>query len=149
MAALSVVVWAMALILVHPLPDFGPGAEAAKPSLQERRHQRDQEERLADEAAFTSKVCKTRISTSIRWDSFAVLGRTPDAVGYCDVALSALERICRESLSKVQGRIRHLECGVGRKRTVVISGSTIRYAVSPRRSRDDVDFVYKQLKRGL
>ena len=143
------VVWAMALTLVLPLPDFGPGAEAEKPSLQERRHQRDQEERLADEASFTSKVCKTRISTSIRWDSFAVLGRAPDAVGYCDVALSALERICRESLGKVQGRVRHLECGVGRKRTVVISGSTIRYAVSPRRSRDDVDFVYKQLKRGL
>lgn len=141
--------WAMALVLVQPLPDFGPDAEAEKPSLQERRHQRDQEERLADEAAFTSKICNTRISTSIRWDSFAVLGRYPDAVGYCDVALSALERICRESRAKVQGRIRHLECGVGKKRTVIVSGSTIRYAVSARRSRDDVDFVYKQLKRNL
>lgn len=141
----------LALILVAAEPLLGAfaPAEAAGPSLQERRHQRDQEKRLNDEAEFTSKICETRISASIHWQSFSTRGGSQNVVGYCDVALSALERICRENKSKVQGRISHVQCGAGEKRRVVVSGSTVRYAVGPRPSRDDHDYVYKTLKRQL
>lgn len=148
-ALFALLVWGVAPVLAQPVPGLAQAARAERESLQERRHQRDQEERLADEAAFTSKVCSTRISASIHWPSFATRGKNLNVVGYCDVALSALERICRESKQKVQGRISHLECGAGNRRRVVINGSTIQYAVSARPARDDVDFVYDRLKRGL
>ncbi len=140
---------ALTLVLARPLFDSLAPAEAAGPSLQERRHQRDQEKRFSDEAEFTSKICGTRISASIHWPSFSTRGSAMNVVGYCDVALSALERICREDKSKVQSRISHVQCGAGAKRRVVVSGSTVRYAVGPRPSRDDHDYVYKTLKRQL
>lgn len=140
---------AVTLVLARPLFPGAAPAEAAGPSLQERRHQRDQEKRFSDEAEFTSKICETKISASIHWQSFRTRGSTRNVVGYCDVALSALERICRENKSKVQGRVRHVQCGAGEKRRVVVSGSTVRYAVGPRPSRDDHNYVYKTLKRQL
>lgn len=145
---LAVVLTAV-LALTQPLPGRLGAAEAAGPSLQERRHQRDQDKRLSNEAEFTSKICETGISASIHWPSFETRGRNMNVVGRCDVALSALERLCRENKSKVQSSVRHVQCGAGDKRAVVISGSTIRYAVGPRAARDDHDFVYKILKRKL
>lgn len=140
---------ALVLVLAQPLMSGFASAEAAGPSLQERRHQRDQDKRFANEAEFTSEKCETKITASIHWPSFQTRRRGMNVVGRCDVALSALERLCRENKSKVQGRVHHVQCGAGDKRAVVMSGSTIRYAVSPRPSRDDHDFVYKFLKRKL
>lgn len=140
---------AVVLVLAQPVPNSLVSAQAAGPSLHERRHQRDQDKRLADEAEFTSKICESRITASIHWPSFQTRGSGASVVGRCDVALSALERLCRENKSKVQESVRHVQCGAGDKRAVVLSGSTVRYAVSPRPSRDDHDFVYKILKRKL
>jgi hypothetical protein len=110
---------------------------------------RDQERRLAHEADFTSKMCETNITTSIHWPSFNTRGTGQYVVGRCDVALSAIERICRDNKAKVKGRIRHFECGAGDKRAIDLNGSSVRYAVGPRPKRDDHDFVYKFLNRKL
>ena len=150
LSALSAcLVWAVLIVFVQPAVPGAGDAEAAGTSLQERRHQREQQRRLDDEAAFTSNVCNTRISASIHWDSFNSRGGTLNVVGFCDVALSAIERICRETPGKVQSRIRHLECGAGERRAVQLNGGTVKYAVGPRPSREDFDYVYKTLKRKL
>lgn len=119
------------------------------PSLRERQAMRDQERRLNSEAEFTSKICDTQISASIHWSSFNTRGSGLSVVGYCDVALSAIERICREDKSKVKGRLRSLQCGAGEKRAVELTGATLRYAVGPRPGGDDHEFVYRYLKKKL
>lgn len=110
---------------------------------------RDQERRLRNEAEFTSNVCQTRVSASIHWESFGTRGLGRPVSSYCDVALSAIERLCREDLEKARGLVRSLRCGAGKKRAVSLSGSSLNYAVGPSPSRADHDFVYKYLKKKL
>ena len=124
-------------------------AASSSPTLQERQHMRDQERRLRSEADFTSKVCQTRVSASIHWPSFETRGTGRRVASYCDVALSAIERLCREDVEKAKGLVRNLKCGAGKKRAVSLSGSTLNYAVGPSPSRADHDFVYKYLKKKL
>ena len=110
---------------------------------------RDQDRRLRNEAEFTSRVCQTGVSASIDWNSFGTRGIGKRVSSYCDVALSAIERLCREDLEKAKGLVRSLRCGAGKKRAVSLSGSTLKYAVGPSPSRADHDYIYKYLKKKL
>lgn len=120
-----------------------------RPSLRDIRHQRDQDRRFNNEVEFTNQICGTNISASIRWDSFNSRGTGAYVVGSCDVALSAIESICRENPARVRGKIAHVECGTAKKRNALLQNGTLQYAVGYDTKRDDYDFVLKYLKKKL
>lgn len=124
----------IAAAVLVPLFLSSAPALAAESTYRERMMMQDQSRKLSEEAEFTSEICGTRISASLRWDSFLARdGRVSTNVyRECDGALSAIERICRDE-SKVEAlrkQLQRVECGGGRKTRVRLEDGSLRYAIS-------------------
>jgi hypothetical protein len=126
-------------------------AVAESGSLRDERTKREQDKAFAEEAKYTSEVCGSRITASIHWQSFENRDVALDHSYYrdCDVALAAIERMCREGqMARVTTQIKSVQCGAGTKRRVVLSNGTLLYAI-PVRPKNDHKFIYDYLNKKL
>ena len=101
-------------------------------SLKELRIRQQEENRLRQEAAFTSDVCGTSIRASINWGSASSWPNSGKGIAkVCDGALGAIEAQCRGGKKdQVRAKIRSFQCA-GNGTGPALSGSTLRYGASP------------------
>ena len=125
---------------------------ASAQTLREKRLMQEQDAALAEEAKFTSEICKTHISASIDWASF--MARDERLRGSyardCDQALAAIEQICRQDggRRKVKDKIKSVRCGAGKRRRVVLDGGRLLYAIDDNGGSDH-EYIFNYLKKKL
>ncbi len=114
-------------------------------ALLEKRNRAAQDQSLKEEAAFTNSVCDSRIRARIDWDTFPANAATRHKRLYrqCDVALGAIERICRTTSLKetVANRIRIVECKGNVRMRIRLTGSTLHYEFAKNSQGDAAEIV--------
>ena len=101
-------------------------------SLKELRIRQQEENKLREEAAFTSSVCEVNIRASINWSASASWPNSGKGLAKnCDGALGAIEALCRGGKkAQVQAKIKSFQCS-GNGAGPSLSGSTLRYGAQP------------------
>lgn len=106
----------------------GSVAPVSAQSLRESRAQKDEENRLRDEASYTESLCGMRFDVVIDWPTF---GHWPDGARVadaCGAALSSLEKSCRQNKARPVTRFVCTGDGSGARQ----NGAELRYGASPR-----------------
>lgn len=107
-----------------------PTLGLAQSPLSELRAQQEEERKLASEAAYTSNVCETRISSRIDWNRTRDWPDNRSVAEACDGALGAVEALCRSGKDRVAGKISAFTC-TGDGSGPSLSGTTLTFGATP------------------
>jgi len=119
------------LALAVAAPALIGGARAQ--SLAEARARATEERRLSDEVAFTNRTCGTSIRGRIDWGRAGDWPSNRSLAQACDVALGALEAVCREpgGAEAAKSGVSSFTCA-GDGSGVSLSGGRLRYGAGGR-----------------
>lgn len=127
----SVTAGALVVVLLTMMAVSG---EASAQSLREIRAQEAQEGRLAQEAAYTSSLCRISLQTSIDWRSAANWPDDASLPGKCDGALGAIESFCKSDKGRRRvSRINAFVCAADGSGPS-LNGGVLRYGADPDRN---------------
>ncbi len=126
-------------------------AQAQSPSPKMQQLMASEAAKLAQDAENTSKECGTPIAAAFDWSGFQ-----EDALGnqsahmWCDSALEAIRRVCRDAPGKeaVKQKIKSVTCGFGPDRAISLKDGTVGYKISFKPA-NDTDFVFESLENAL
>ncbi len=130
---------------------IAPAAQAQSPSPKMQQLMASEAAKLAKDAENTSQECGSPITATFDWN-----GLQEDALGnqsahiWCDSALEAIRRVCRDAPGKeaVRQRIKSVTCGFGPDRAISLKDGTVGYKISFK-SAHDTDFVFETLENAL
>lgn len=107
-------------------------AAGDEPTLREIRARQAEERKLANEVAYTNRVCSTSISASIDWARASRWPAGKSLTGACDVALSALEAVCRTDNGRTRAaKVTSFTCSADGSGPA-LSGGRLRYGAGGR-----------------
>lgn len=102
-------------------------------SLKERQDQKSEDQKLAEEVAYTNQVCRSNIQARVDWQSFSAPEYSASAqpVASCDAALSAIESFCTDQPGQeaVRRAVNHVVCVKGSSRDVHLKEGTLFFQV--------------------